>query len=86
MREHSLYGIFKEFGLQMFDLSHNNDKVMDFHRADSIQAEIVVNYTVLEKVSSFEYLNYDVSYIPENGVNELYKFNRMCGRIWRTVK
>ena len=44
---------------------------------DPVRTKIVIDGTVLEQVSSFEYLAYSVSY---NASNEMVnKFNLLCG-------
>ena len=49
--------------------------------------KVVIDGTVLEQVSSFEYLGYSVSYNASNDVvNKLHKFNLMCGTIRRILK
>ena len=61
-------------------------KVIAFHGADFVRAKIVVDDIVLEEVSDFKYLDYNVSYITSNDVvNDLDKFT-ICGTIRRTVK
>ena len=61
--------------------------VMTFRGTDPVRAKIVIDGTVLEQVSNFEYLGYSVSYNACNDVvNKLHKFNLMCGTIRRTLK
>ena len=55
---HLLNGICKDPGLQIFTIK---TKVMDFCGTYTVQTKIVIDTTVLEQVSSFEYLGYSVS-------------------------
>ena len=60
---------------------------VSYTHLDSIRVKIVVDSTVLEQVSSFEYLSYNLSYITDNGVvSKLNKFNHMGVIIRRTLK
>ena len=53
-----------------------------FRGTDPVRAKIVIDGTVLEQVSNFEYLGYSVSYNASNDVvNKLHKFNLMCGAL-----
>ena len=59
-----------------------------FHGADPIWAKIVIDGTVLEKVSNFEYAGYNMFYNTHNDVvNKLYeyKFNHVRKRL-KTLK
>ena len=48
---------------------------------------IVVDCTVLDHISEFEYLGYNVAYITSNVmVNKLHKTNFICRTIRRTLK
>ena len=42
--------------------------MMDCHRGDIIRGKIVVDGTVPEQVSNFEYLGYNASYVTDNDV------------------
>lgn len=49
---------------------------------NSVLAKIIVNSTVLEPISNFEYVGYNVSYNTNNDVvNTLHKFNHVLGTI-----
>ena len=56
---HLLNRMCKESGLQISTLK---TKVMDCRGTDTVRAKIVIDSTVLEQVSNFEYLVYNVSY------------------------
>ena len=59
---------------------------MDFRGTDPVRAKIIIDSTVLEQVSSFEYLGYSLSYNASYEVmNKMHKFNLMCGTIRRTI-
>ena len=71
--------IFTESNLQRFE-------VMALHRPDFIRTKTVVDGTVLEQVSNFEYLGCNVSFSTNNDV-VVHKFNLMCGTTTRkTIK
>ena len=81
---HFLNGICKDSGLQ---ISTIKTKVIAFCGTDPVRAKSVIDGTILEQFSSFEYLGYSVSYNPSNDVvNNLRKFNLMCGTIRLTLK
>ena len=76
MGMHLLSGVCKDTGLQ---ISTIKTKVMAFCGTDPVRVKIVIDgrSTVLEQVSSFEYLG-SVSYNASNDVvNKLHKFNLM---------
>ena len=67
--------ICKFSGLQT---STRKTKVMAFRGTGPLRAGIIVDGTVLEQVSNFEYLGYSVSYNASNDVvTKLHKFNFM---------
>ena len=60
--------------------------IMAFRESDPVREKIVIDGSVLEQISNFEYLGYSVSYNASNDVvNKLHKFNLMCGTIRRTL-
>ena len=76
--------ISNDFWLQIFTLKN---KVMVFHGADPSGVKIVVDGSVLEKVSNFEYLGQNVSYVANKDVvKKLHKFNRMRKTVRRNLK
>ena len=67
--------ICKDFGLHISKISW---VPMAFHGVDHIRAQIVFDGTVLEQVSNFEYLGYNVPNITNTTVVK--KLN-MCGTL-----
>ena len=57
-------------------ISTRKTKVMAFRGTDRVQVKVVIDGTVLEQVSSFQYLGCSVSYDACNDV--VNKFKLMC--------
>ena len=84
MSVHSLTRIYNDFGLQNSALK---TKVMAFHGADPIRANIVVDGTVIDQVSNFGYLGFNVSCITNNDlVKKLHKRGTIRGTLKITSK
>jgi hypothetical protein len=62
-------------------------KTMVFQGGKHIRFKIVINNIIIEQVSSFKCLGFNVSYCRKEDINiKLNKFQRMCGTTRRTLR
>jgi Tfp pilus assembly pilus retraction ATPase PilT len=68
-------------------ISTMKTKTMAFQRENHIRCKIMIDNKIIEQVSSFKYLGFDVSYCLKEDIKiKLNKFQGMCGMIQRTLK
>ena len=65
-----------------FKISNTKTKVMDFLGENSVRTKIIIDNSVLEQVSHFNYLGCDISYRKDNDIKRMLNtFSYTCGTI-----
>jgi hypothetical protein len=68
-------------------ISTMKTKAMAFQGKNHVRCKIVIHNKIIEQVSSFKYLGFNVSYCLKEDINiKLNKFQRMCGTTRRTMR
>ena len=68
-------------------ISENKTKIMAFQGRNPVRSKIIIEDSILEQVSHFQYLGCDITYKHDQDVDKkIQKFQAVCGTIKRTFK